>query len=53
MAGVTQERLKDILFKYRGSRKLVLLVVAIAILLDNMLLTSVGELIELVNHLKN
>lgn len=27
----------------RGSRKLVLLIVAIALLLDNMLLTTVGE----------
>jgi hypothetical protein len=31
---------------YRESRKLVLIIVAIALLLDNMLLTTVGELTE-------
>lgn len=37
------ERFIDLLRACRGSRKLVLLIVAVALLLDNMLLTSVGE----------
>lgn len=39
----TEEKFFDLLNKCRGSRKLVLIIVAIALLLDNMLLTSVGE----------
>lgn len=38
-----EDKVIDILRACRGSRKLVLLIVAIALLLDNMLLTSVGE----------
>lgn len=34
---------QDLLARYRGDRKLVLVIVAVALLLDNMLLTSVGE----------
>src|SRR5687768_14922193 len=38
-----EERIIDLLRACRGSRKLVLLIVAVALLLDNMLLTSVGK----------
>jgi hypothetical protein len=38
-----EDKIIDILRACRGSRKLVLLIVAVALLLDNMLLTSVGE----------
>ena len=34
---------KEWMIKWRGSRQLVLVIVAIALLLDNMLLTVVGE----------
>lgn len=37
---------KSWMIRWRGSRRLVLVIVAIALLLDNMLLTVVGELIE-------
>ncbi|GFQ67601.1 hypothetical protein TNCT_26431 [Trichonephila clavata] len=33
----------DLMQRFRGSRRLVLLIVAIALLLDNMLLSSVGK----------
>lgn len=39
-----EDKIIDVLRACRGSRKLVLLIVAVALLLDNMLLTSVGEL---------
>ena len=35
-------KLQEELISWRGSRKLIILIVAIALLLDNMLLTSVG-----------
>lgn len=38
-----EDKFIDVLRACRGSRKLVILIVAIALLLDNMLLTSVGE----------
>lgn len=38
-----EEKFIDFLRSCRGSRKLVLLIVAVALLLDNMLLTSVGK----------
>ena len=38
-------KLQEELISWRGSRKLIILIVAIALLLDNMLLTSVGEFI--------
>ena len=41
-----EEKIIDILRACRGSRKLVILIVAVALLLDNMLLTSVGESIS-------
>ena len=41
--------IKDILGQCRESRKLVLLIVAIGLLLDNMLLTSVGNVWSCVN----
>lgn len=37
-------KLQEELISWRGSRKLIILIVAIALLLDNMLLTSVGKL---------
>lgn len=36
-------RLQEELITWRGSRKLIILIVGIALLLDNMLLTSVGK----------
>ena len=41
--GSLLEKTQHILGQYRNSRKLVLLIVAIGLLLDNMLLTSVGK----------
>lgn len=41
--GSLLEKTQNILGQYRNSRKLVLLIVAIGLLLDNMLLTSVGK----------
>lgn len=38
----TTSGFQEILQRYRGDRKLVLVIVAVALLLDNMLLTSVG-----------
>lgn len=38
------ESTKTWMIRWRGSRQLVLVIVAIALLLDNMLLTVVGEL---------
>lgn len=38
-----EDKCIDVLRACRGSRKLVILIVAIALLLDNMLLTSVGS----------
>lgn len=38
-----QGKFKELLHKCRESRKLVLIIVAIALLLDNMLLTTVGK----------
>lgn len=37
-----EDKIVDVLRACRGSRKLVVLIVAVALLLDNMLLTSVG-----------
>lgn len=39
-----EDKFIDILRACRGSRKLVILIVAVALLLDNMLLTSVGKI---------
>ena len=41
--GVLSEQTSEFLERCRRSRKLVLIIVAIALLLDNMLLTTVGE----------
>lgn len=41
--GGTWARTKAWMIQWRGSRRLVLVIVAIALLLDNMLLTTVGE----------
>lgn len=38
-------KFKDWMIQWRGSRRLVLVIVAIALLLDNMLLTIVGKCI--------
>ena len=38
-----EDKFIDVLRACRGSRKLVILIVAVALLLDNMLLTSVGK----------
>lgn len=44
VSGSTQTTsLQELIARYRGDRKLVLVIVAVALLLDNMLLTSVGE----------
>lgn len=40
------EGFKGWMVRWRGSRRLVLVIVAIALLLDNMLLTVVGKLIQ-------
>jgi hypothetical protein len=40
--GGVEKKAYDLLLQCRGSRRLVLLIVAIGLLLDNMLLTSVG-----------
>lgn len=40
---VLDEKIVDVLQKWKGSRRLVIVVVAIGLLLDNMLLTSVGK----------
>jgi predicted Kef-type K+ transport protein len=40
--GGVEKKVYDLLLQCRGSRRLVLLIVAIGLLLDNMLLTSVG-----------
>lgn len=37
-------KLQEEMISWRGSRKLIILIVAVALLLDNMLLTSVGKL---------
>ena len=42
--GVLSEKSVEFLERCRRSRRLVLIIVAIALLLDNMLLTTVGEL---------
>ena len=41
--GTQTTSLQEAIGRYRGDRKLVLVIVAVALLLDNMLLTSVGE----------
>jgi DHA1 family solute carrier family 18 vesicular amine transporter 1/2 len=41
--GVLSEQTGEFLERCRRSRRLVLIIVAIALLLDNMLLTTVGE----------
>jgi len=38
-----EQKMDSILTRWRGSRKLVVFIVAVAILLDNMLLTAVGK----------
>ena len=40
-----EEKIIDILRACRGSKRLIILIVAVALLLDNMLLTSVGKLL--------
>lgn len=42
IAAEVEKKFYDLLVQCRGSRKLVLVIVAIGLLLDNMLLTSVG-----------
>ena len=41
--GTSWTKFKTWMIRWRGSRRLVLVIVAIALLLDNMLLTVVGE----------
>jgi hypothetical protein len=42
--GVEQwQKVHEVVVSWRGSRKLIVFIVAVALLLDNMLLTSVGK----------
>ena len=50
--GVLSEQSYEFLERCRRSRRLVLIIVAIALLLDNMLLTTVGKLIFKSIHFK-
>lgn len=43
------EKVRHLMEQCRGSRKLILLIVAIGLLLDNMLLTAVGKWVDVDN----